>query len=234
MPTEIRIPSKLTAHEHACHFFNSEKSFFDVAVPYTLYGLVRGEKCLLVLDNFAPDSFRDALSSLGCDVGKYEKSEQLEILSTRKTYFGFGMFSGAAMLAYYRAYIPAVLGNRFRGIRSAVEMADSLVEANANREFSIYEMRANELFRVNRVSAICAYDSNKFPGAYLAEIAESHPFRMVTECPYLSLKLKPCFHSGYRPDTFEQAAKYCYDSTEQFRACPVFEDFGAEKASPEE
>lgn len=232
MPAEIRIPSNLTTHEHACHFFDTEKSYFDVVVPYILYGLARKEKCLLALDNFPSDHFRDALSSHGCDVGRYEESEQLEILSTRKTYFGFGMFSGAAMLAYYRAYIPAVLGNRFRGIRVAVEMAESLLEANASQEFSVYEMRANELFHGNRVSAICAYDTNKFPEAYLTEIAESHPFRMTKECPYLSFKLRPCFHSGYRSDTSEQAGKYCYDSTEQFRSCPVFEDFEAEKASP--
>ena len=234
MPAEIRIPSKLAAHEHACHFFNSEKSFFDAVVPYVLYGLARNEKCMLTLDNFASDHFRDALASRGCDVGQHEKSEQLEILSTRKTYFGFGMFSGAAMLAYYRAYIPAVLANRFRGIRVAVEIADSLLDANSSREFSNYEMRANELFRSNRVSAICAYDAEKFPEAFLAQIAESHPFRMAQECPYLSLNLQPCFHSGYRSDTHEQADQYCFDNTEQFRRCPVFQEFEAQKASPGE
>ena len=232
MPAEIRIPSKLAPHEHACHFFGSEKSFFGTVVPYVFYGLTRGEKCLLALDNFASDSFRDALSSYGCDVRKHEKSEQLEILSTRKTYFGFGMFSGAAMLAYYRAYIPAILGNRFRGIRVAVEIADSLLETNASREFSIYEIRANELFSGNRVSAICAYDSNKFPESFLAEIAESHPFHMVQECSYLPLNLQPCFHSGYRSDTHEQATQYCFDNTEQFRHCPVFQEFEAQKAPP--
>ncbi|MBI4430640.1 MAG: MEDS domain-containing protein [Candidatus Omnitrophica bacterium] len=230
MPSS-RIPATLVAHEHAYHIYLSPCDLFNVILPYLMYGLSKGEKCMYALDDSTPDEVRDALAARGCDARVYEKLELLEILSTRDTYFGFGMFSGAAMLAYYRAYVPALLGRRFKGLRIAVELSDSLVRANTEKEFVLYETRVNDLFSTHPASAICAYNGAKFSQGFLKQIGESHPFQTTVECPYLPSKNPQCFHVGDRPDMQNEADRYCFDAAQKFRSCPVFEELKAEAPS---
>jgi two-component system, chemotaxis family, sensor kinase Cph1 len=85
--------------DHICTLYASLEEQLAAAIEYVNGGLARGERCLYVCGEHAPDAFREALQNAGIDVQAEEARGALILLTKQDAHLSGGSFSPDKMIS---------------------------------------------------------------------------------------------------------------------------------------
>ena len=145
------------------------------AVAYISGGLSRGERCLYVCCEHAPDEFRDGLRKGGIDVDAEEARGALLLLTKEDGHLKGGCFDPDKMIGMLHGAVKDALDAGFAGLCAAGDMSWLLDEADGSERIAEYETRLNAFYPSSRSLGLCLYNRTKLPAATLDHSLATHP-----------------------------------------------------------
>ena len=171
--------SQLCQTRHVCAFFNSDEEEYRVLLPFIKDGFERGDKAVHVL---SPDQYRDHLSRLagiGIDSTAVQRSGQLELLSSAKTYLQDGRFDQDRMLQSFEQMASGNAEGGFPLSRIVCRM-DWVPDGHSHIDDLIeFEARVNDVWCRHDDAVICTYHLSKFSGDTVIDIMRTHPMIII-------------------------------------------------------
>jgi hypothetical protein len=178
--------------DHVCTLFSSREEQIAAAIEYIQGGLERGERCLYVCGEQAPDEFRGELRRAGINVEDEEKRGALVLITKREGHLKGGMFSAAKMIEMLRAAVDDALKAGFAGLCAAGDMTWLLDDAPGSHEIVEYEALLNHFYAHNRALGLCQYNRRTLPAKILDTCMATHKHirvagPMILENPFYEL-----------------------------------------------
>lgn len=158
--------------DHVCLPFDGERERMAMTRQFTLNGLRRRTKVMIITHAESPERTRGWLSPLVPGFDDAESAGQVEILACADTHFTDGcldpvrMFDGLAR-ANRRA--------RKHGQHGVYALIDASWGVGDTPGQAAFEAAANELFGERWLAAVCQYDRNLFPREAIDRAASVHP-----------------------------------------------------------
>ena len=161
--------------DHVCTLFSSEEEQLTAATEYIRQGLARGERCLYVCGEQAPEDFRSALVAAGIEAA-YEENRGALVLLTKETgHLAGGSFSPSRMISMLGKAVEDALADGFTGLAAAGDMTWLLDEAPGSDDVAEYEALLNDFYKNNRALGLCQYNRRRLPDACLDHGIATHP-----------------------------------------------------------
>lgn len=180
-PRQIRIDGyepkqtlhSLVAHDHPCLVYETEDELRASFVPYLQSGLLRGERCMYILDENEPDFVMNAMNSV--EVKPYVDSGAFQIIRTSDAHLKGGFFEEKKMMSFWAEAIAGAKKDGFKGFRAAVEMTWALSGSPGCDQLVPYESELNNLFPLHEITVLCQYRISRFDPAILKGTIHAHP-----------------------------------------------------------
>ena len=103
MTTELESQIKcLKQGDHICAIYENPRERLEVAVPFVIDGLARGERCVYILDESGMEEIVQALTAAGVDVAREQKRGALRFTTLEETFLRTGKFETEAMMDIFR------------------------------------------------------------------------------------------------------------------------------------
>jgi hypothetical protein len=156
---------------HICFLFNGEMSRDAVLMPYVSSGIAQHQYI-----EFFPDVDED--SELDPRVRRLNLGEEhtsLGAFPASRKYCPEGTFSSAGMLQRLQQIYDASRAGGYAGGRIFAEMTWALRGFPGTEELVEYEASINDLLVAAPMTVVCAYDTSRFGGDLLADVAAAHP-----------------------------------------------------------
>jgi len=173
-PVETLDPN-YTTNDHIALLYESREEQLAAIVPFLRQGLVRGERCMCIVDEIEVAEILGALRAGGVDVDAARASGSLCFHTVEETYLRNGRFDPEEMVEFYAEAI-AETTEEFSALRVTAETSWLEAEPGATtEEFMAYEASVNDLFEGEDCIALCQYDRHGFEPAVLRDVVQSHP-----------------------------------------------------------
>jgi two-component system, chemotaxis family, sensor kinase Cph1 len=165
---------KLVLGDHAAMLSRTRAEAFDSAVPFVVFGLERGERCLYMAGEEQLPQIQGALECAGVDVEREVRRGALSIISVQAFYLPNGAFEPEKVIGGIEAEVATTLKQGFKGLRGVSDMSVTLQLPGVLKRVLEYEQGLDRRFP-KRGLALCQYDEAGLSGTLLAELIFVHP-----------------------------------------------------------
>jgi MEDS: MEthanogen/methylotroph, DcmR Sensory domain len=118
MATDLESQIKrLKQGDHICAIYENPRERLEVAVPFVIDGLAKGERCVYILDESGMGEIVQALTAAGVDVGRERQRGALRFTTPEETFLRTGKFETEAMMDIFRQAEADVIADGFTGVR---------------------------------------------------------------------------------------------------------------------
>jgi anti-anti-sigma regulatory factor len=169
----IHSGSGLGADAHACWGFNRRQEFVDASLEYLFDGLRAGQRLAYVGSEPAAEQ-RERLAPLG-GVDAMIDEGALQLFQLEDLYDVGKPVDPTYQLAAYAAATDAALADGYSGLRVAAQVTDLLAGPETWDAHLRWESIADRFMSVRPLSALCGYQRDAVPPAFLADLAAVHP-----------------------------------------------------------
>src|ERR1700682_3270275 len=94
--------AKLKQGDHICLIYENTAEQLTAAVPFIIDGLVRGERCVYIVNDRTIEEVVQALAAAGVDVVQERQRGALRLLTRQDTGLRTGEFAPQAMIEFIR------------------------------------------------------------------------------------------------------------------------------------
>lgn len=158
---------------HFCNFFDSKEDLLEILVPYFKAGLMNNEFCLwITADPITVDAAYQALRNEIADFDKYEKKEQVSILSHTDWYLKDKTFVPDIVINGWYQKLTESLHNGFDGMR--VSGNEAWLERDIWKNFLDYERSLNNSLKGQRMIVLCTYPLAKCDAQAVFDVSQVH------------------------------------------------------------
>jgi hypothetical protein len=171
--------------DHVCVLYSSADEQLVAAIDYIRQGLERGERCLYVVGEHDPDTFRAALVAAGIDVPTLEGRGALVLITKHEGHLRGGTFDPTAMIEMLDRAVQDALDAGFNGLCAAGDMTWLLDEAPGSERIAEYEAKLNLFYPSHRALGLCQYRRD-MPGIVLDHCLATHPAVRITSTGVLT------------------------------------------------
>ena len=200
----------LGQHRHVCAFFSSAEDEYDTLLPFIRDGLNSGQRAFHVLPSQHRVSHLQRLRDVGIDVGRVQKSHQLEVALPKDTYLRGGRFNQDAMLALIEEVLRSGRTLGFPLTRMIAHAETAVDDWSSANEWVEYEMRLNNVLLNYDDPVICTYDVNLLNAALAIDILRTHPVAIIG-----GVLVENSFFS--RPEEFLREVRGRTDAPQSYR-----------------
>nr|WP_239091696.1 MEDS domain-containing protein [Streptomyces sp. SID14478] len=165
---------------------------------YLSAGLRRGEHLTYFADRRSVPDVLAWLEEAGLPATAAADRGQLSVATAQEGYLTAGRFDPDAGVEQMHRRVRSALAAGFSGLRVSGEMSWALDATHGVELLEEYEAKVNAVFAGQRASAICQYDTHRFPPERLDHLDHRHPGRVELEPLHdsSSLRLVPAFRAG--------------------------------------
>lgn len=169
----IEILGELPWGSHFCNFFESKEDLLQILVPYFKAGLINNEFCLwITADPVTVEVAYEALRNEIHDFDKYEKKEQITILSHTDWYLKDKTFVPDIVINGWYQKLEKSLNNGFDGMR--VSGNEAWLDRQVWKNFIEYERSLNNSLKDQRMIVLCTYPLDKCDAQAVFDVSQAH------------------------------------------------------------
>lgn len=179
--------------DHVCLPFRGDDERMAAARAFTLNGLRRRAKVLIVTHTDTPEATRGWLAPLVPGFAAAEAAGRVTIMASADTHLSGGRLDAARVL---RSLCAAGEEARQEGHHGVYALVDAAWGAHDAAAHTAFEAAANTLFGERWLAAVCQYDRGRFSREALERAAAVHPItpeqaplRFATTCAPPGLRL---------------------------------------------
>jgi len=169
------IEDHLKPGDHLCFLYEDKTEQFQVAMPFLVNGLAKGEKCLYLADENTAAEIKAGLLMHGVDVERCLRSGQLTILTAGQSPISPGRFDPRVLVAFLTSAVKKALEAGYSGLRAAGEGTWILRYLNSLDSYLECEAMLNAALRDLPVKALCQYNTRRFLGDLVMKVLRTHP-----------------------------------------------------------
>ena len=158
--------------DHVCLPFEGERERMAATRVFTMNGLRRRGKVVIITHADSPEMTRSWLAPLIPGFGDAESAGQVEILACADTHFTDGSLDPGRV---YGGLTDANDRARRHGQHGVYALIDASWGVRDVPGQAAFEAAANELFGERWLAAVCQYDRNLFPRDAIDRAAAVHP-----------------------------------------------------------
>ncbi|MEV4171453.1 MEDS domain-containing protein [Nonomuraea sp. NPDC049709] len=158
--------------DHVCLPFEDERERMTATRLFTMNGLRRRTKVVIITHADSPERTRDWLAPLVPGFADAESAGQVEILACADTHFTNGSFDPGRV---YAGLADANDRARRHGQHGVYALVDASWGVGDVPGHAAFEAAANELFGERWLAAVCQYDRRLFPRDAIERAASVHP-----------------------------------------------------------
>ena len=164
---------------HVCAFFHSLDEEYHVLLPFIKAGFACGDRAFHVVDPRLRDEHLRRLSAAGIDVAPSQANGQFKLCDWHEAHVQDGRFDQHRMLSFLEGALEDGVRQGFRLSRSIGHMEWAVEDLPGVEDLVEYEARLNFILPKYRDPIICVYDLNKFGGAIVLDILQTHPMVII-------------------------------------------------------
>jgi len=173
----ISFVKKMKPSQHVILLYETVDAKFKVLLTYLKFGLQNGEAVVYVCSESSVEEVTAAMTQIGIDVAKHQKSGALKVLDYTQHYIIDGQFQIETTEQLWRKYLDEAVSRGFRGLRVAGEAA-CFFKHNLVKELVDYERYLHKNPSVPMI-AICAFRAEQLmnpnnPVNVYSELVKSH------------------------------------------------------------
>ncbi|MFB9624831.1 MEDS domain-containing protein [Nonomuraea helvata] len=173
--------------DHVCLPFEDRRERMAAARAFTVNGLRRRTKVMIITHGESPERTRGWLGPLVPGFADAESAGQVEILACADTHFTDGRLDPDRVL---RKLTDAKDRARKHGQHGVYALVDASWGAGDAGGQAAFEAAANELFGERWLAAVCQYDRNLFARESIERAMSVHP--VAPEQALLRFANEPC------------------------------------------
>ncbi|MEO3871652.1 MEDS domain-containing protein [Nonomuraea sp. B12E4] len=158
--------------DHVCLPFEGERERMTATSAFTMNGLRRRTKVVIVTHADSPERTRDWLAPLVPGFADAESAGQVEILACSDTHFTNGCLDPERVLGGLGAARERARKHGQHGVYALIDASWGVRDVPGQAAF---EAAANELFGERWLAAVCQYDRNLFPREAIDQASSVHP-----------------------------------------------------------
>lgn len=158
--------------DHVCLPFDGERERMTATRLFTMNGLRRRTKVMIITHADSPERTRDWLAPLVPGFADAESAGQVEILACADTHFTDGCLDPARVLCRLTEANDRARKHGQHGVYALVDASWGVRDAHGQAAF---EAAANEVFGERWLAAVCQYDRGLFPREAIDRAASVHP-----------------------------------------------------------
>ncbi|MFN8291886.1 MAG: MEDS domain-containing protein [Chitinophagaceae bacterium] len=169
----IDILGELPWGSHFCNFFESKEDLLQILIPYFKAGLISNEFCLWITSD--PVSVEDAYEALRKEIhdfDKYERKEQITILSHEDWYLKDNTFVPDIVINGWYQKLSKSLNRGFEGMR--VSGNEAWLDREVWKNFIDYERNLNTSLADKRMIVLCTYPLVKCDAHAVFDVSQVH------------------------------------------------------------
>jgi hypothetical protein len=174
---------------HICGLYENDQERDEIIFGYLCQGFQDGD-----LQLYCPveRSQEDFYQEFGCLCPtcqeKLHDPDHCNVLSAQELYYPDGVFDPNHMDRALNAYYQSSQARGKRNVRATAEMVWALKAIPGIEHLMAYEARLNYFIPGKPWISICMYNINKFSGAMIMNVLQTHPFTInggvITKNPY--------------------------------------------------
>jgi hypothetical protein len=172
---------------HFCGLYESEAERDTIMYGFLGQGLRERELLVCCPDEGQYDHALDRVRAQCPDVEGPDR-DSFRLLHSRELYHPQGFFSPRDMLKAHDDIWDENLSRGARNVRGTAEMGWALAKIPGIEDLMAYESLLNMFIWGKAWISICLYDVNRFPGATIMKVLQTHPFVItgggIFENPY--------------------------------------------------
>jgi hypothetical protein len=172
---------------HFCGLYESEAERDAIMYGYLAQGLRERELLVCCPDEKQYDHALDRVHGQCPDCPR-PGPDSFRLLHSRELYHPHGFFSPRHMLDAHDSIWAENLAAGARNVRGTAEMGWALAKIPGIEDLMAYESLLNTFIWGKTWISICLYDVNRFPGATVMKVLQTHPFVItgggIYENPY--------------------------------------------------
>lgn len=174
---------------HICGLYETEEERDNIIFGYFKQGLYDGDIQLYCPCERSENDFKSNFAHYCPDCqAKISDPNCFVLLSARDLYYPDGIFSPRAMDKGLNDFYAFSQKNGRRNIRATAEMVWALEAIPGVEHLMAYEARLNYFIPGKPWISICLYNINKFSGAQIMNVLQTHPFSItggiISQNPY--------------------------------------------------
>jgi anti-anti-sigma regulatory factor len=158
--------------DHVCLPFDGERERMTATGLFTMNGLRRRTKVVIITHADSPERTRGWLAPLVPGFADAESAGQIEVLDCADTHFTGGRLDPERV---YAGLADAYDRARKHGQHGVYALVDASWGACDAPEQAAFEAATNELFGERWLAAVCQYDRRLFPRDAIDRAASVHP-----------------------------------------------------------
>jgi len=172
----LGIPGVEDVHTgtHLCALYSGPSERDGLVLPFLQEGLREGDKCLCLVDDVAPDTFRHQVEGPGRSTLP-QRTDQLNIDVASSVYLQAGEFSVDHMTSFLASSLSETTAEHFPLLRAAGEMSWVLPMPVGADDFFAYEAAVNDVVAGAPAIFMCLYDLQQFSAQMLVDVLQTHP-----------------------------------------------------------
>lgn len=154
----------LSIHDHLCFVYGDHTEAQQALLEYVVAGLARHERvCVFATADAASATADVELRRVGVPVDALTEAGALIFGSAEEAYLAGGSFDADRCLRRYAEAAWAAVADGFTGLRAYAESQFLLDRPDSLAAWPAYELRADLLASRLPITAVCAYDSRRWP-----------------------------------------------------------------------
>jgi hypothetical protein len=174
---------------HICGLYETEKERDEIIFGFLKQGSLMGDLQLYCpVERTAEEFSRDFLNYCPNCKDKLHDKQHFELQSAKELYYPNGEFDPWHMDKSLNYFFTKSQVNGKRNIRATAEMVWALEAIPGIEHLMAYEARLNYFIPGKPWISICMYNVNKFNGATIINVLQTHPFiisgGIITQNPY--------------------------------------------------
>lgn len=166
-----RYVRRLRRGDHAVLFYDTEDVRREIAFPFLLAGLLKGEAVVYLVSEHELDSENREIRGYGIRAGHFRKGA-VAIMSADDWYLENGKAQAKTIIANWLTLVKEKQKVGFTGLRAATEMEVFFNSAKV-KELLEYEAALGRQLRLN-ACALCLYDTHRLDEKKFIKLNNSH------------------------------------------------------------
>jgi hypothetical protein len=160
--------------DHICLFYREPQEQMDVAAPFVEIGLLRGERCLCVLNPDQTEYLCESLARRGMDASHEISRGALVLATPQEAYLRGGKFDREEMVKLLDDGMREALALGFTGFRGTGDLSWAAHDTHACGRIPEYEEALDRYYPGKAALGICMYDQRLFTPAQREALQRAH------------------------------------------------------------
>ena len=148
---------KINLHDHCSLIYESEKEWQDIVLAFIIQGLVKGEKCVYVVDKREIDYIATCLASKGVDVSRVIESGQLQFVKPQEIIDINKTKDPDAVINIYLQWLDSFMAEGYSAIRITSEALFRIADYQPNKFLELQLKLNRDVFPFYPLIALCQY-----------------------------------------------------------------------------